>query len=71
MVSNLEDLKIYALALANGTMIGKPSQDERLKFVNTSADIMKYGLGIFSFGGLLATTEALPDIILQWDIIRI
>jgi len=54
MVSNLDDLKIYALALANGTMISKSSQDERLKFVSTGqGDILKYGLGIFSLGGFI------------------
>lgn len=54
MVSNIDDLKIYALSLAKGTLLSKKMQDERLKFVNTGVrDFLKYGLGIFSMGGFI------------------
>lgn len=54
MISNINDLEIYAMALANGTMLNKNMQEERLKFVNTGVrDFFKYGLGIFSMSGFI------------------
>lgn len=54
MISDFDDLKIYALALANGTMLSKESQNERLKFINTSVNsFLGYGLGIFNLEGFI------------------
>lgn len=54
MISNIPDLKIYAEALANGNLLSKKTQEERLKFVNTGVkDFLKYGLGIFSMNGFI------------------
>lgn len=54
MVSNIDDLRTYALALAKGDLLSKKMQEERLKFVKTGvADFLKYGLAIFSVGGFI------------------
>ena len=54
MISNLPDLKIYAEALAKGSMISSESQKERLKLINTGVSkFVSYGLGIFSLEGFL------------------
>lgn len=54
MVSDLPDLKIYAKALARGSMISPESQKERLKLINTGVSkFVSYGLGIFSLEGFL------------------
>ncbi len=46
MVSDLADMKIWAQALADGTLISNESQAERLKTILTSPDDPQYGLGI-------------------------
>lgn len=54
MISDFDDLKIYSEALANGSMISKSAQSERLKFVKTGVtDFLEYGLGIASVGGFI------------------
>lgn len=54
MISNLPDLKIYAEALAKGSLISPESQKERLKMINSGVSkFVSYGLGIFSLGGFL------------------
>jgi len=54
MISNLPDLKIYAEALAKGSMISPESQKERLKLINTGVSkFVSYGLGIFSLEGFI------------------
>jgi len=46
MVSNLADMKIWARALAEGTLLSAQSQAERLKTIITGQDSPQYGLGI-------------------------
>jgi len=54
MISNIDDLKIYANALAKGDLLSSKTQEERLKWVKTGIhDWVKYGLGIFSVGGFI------------------
>lgn len=54
MISDLPDLKIYAKALAKGSMISPESQKERLKFINSGVSkFVGYGLGIFSLEGFI------------------
>lgn len=66
MVSNLPDLRTYAYALAKGTLISAKSQEERLKFINVDSqgileeDVLKYGLGIFTFGGFIGHNGGIP-----------
>lgn len=66
MVSNLPDLRTYAYALSKGTLISAKSQEERLKFINVDAegileeDVLKYGLGIFTFGGFIGHNGGIP-----------
>ena len=54
MISDIDDLKVYCLALAKGTMLSKATQEERLKFINTGiSPFVSYGLGIFSLEGFI------------------
>lgn len=54
MISDIDDLKIYSVALATGTMLSKTTQEERLKFINPGTNpFIKYGLGIFSLEGFI------------------
>lgn len=56
MISNLEDLHKWAKALATGSLLSKKMQKERLTWVDCpggEAIGAKYGLGIFSLGGLI------------------
>jgi len=56
MISTLEDLRVWAKALATGELLSEEMQRERLAWVQMpggeSLD-MKYGMGIFSMGGLI------------------
>jgi D-alanyl-D-alanine carboxypeptidase len=48
ILSNINDLKIYVKALANGNLVSKKSQKERLKWAwSVSNPGLDYGLGIF------------------------
>lgn len=56
MVSNLEDLHKWSKALATGSLLSKKMQDERLAWVDCPGGETigaRYGLGIFSLGGLI------------------
>ncbi|MEO8664747.1 MAG: serine hydrolase domain-containing protein [Ignavibacteria bacterium] len=54
MISNFDDLKIYAKALAEGTLISRSSQEQRLMFLDIGASkSVKYGLGILSMEGFI------------------
>ena len=56
MVSDLEDLRVWAKALATGELLSEEMQEERLTWVDVpGAETleMKYGLGILSMGGML------------------
>jgi D-alanyl-D-alanine carboxypeptidase len=56
MVSDLEDLRVWAKALATGELLSDEMQKERLRWVDVpGAEVIeaKYGLGIYSMGGLI------------------
>lgn len=56
MISNLYDLKTWAKALADGTLLAQATQEERLTWVDMPGMKRfegKYGLGICSFGGFV------------------
>lgn len=59
VVSNLEDLKIWAKALATGSLLTPALQKERLSWlpINESSS---YGLGIANFTGLLGHNGSTP-----------
>jgi D-alanyl-D-alanine carboxypeptidase len=57
MISNMEDLKVWAKALADGEMLSEASQEERLTFIdachNDVCDGAQYGLGVLYYAGFL------------------
>lgn len=53
MISTIDDLNIYAKALFDGTLVSDKMQKERLKFVDTEAEWLKCGLGIFKMESLI------------------
>jgi D-alanyl-D-alanine carboxypeptidase len=59
MVSTLEDLKTYARALAEGSLLTPAMQEERLRLVRVPDNVMEYGLGIASVYGFLGHTGAI------------
>lgn len=50
MISNLYDLKIWAYALAKGSLLSESTQKRRLEW-NTMASVVQYGLGIMNWAG--------------------
>jgi len=50
IVSDIADLKIYLKALAEGKLISKEMQTERLKWGLDRPGVIKYGFGIFEVG---------------------
>jgi D-alanyl-D-alanine carboxypeptidase len=62
LISSLADLKIWAKALATGTLLSKELQRERLTWVTLPPNTPdhKYGLGIGSDHGWLGHTGGLP-----------
>ena len=54
MISNLDDLKIWAKKLADGDLLSPATQQERLTWVDTGRTYFsKYGLGIMYAGGFV------------------
>lgn len=56
MISRLEDLRVWAKALATGKLLSKEMQKERLTWVDIpGGDSIEaqYGLGIYAMGGLI------------------
>ncbi|WP_369815899.1 serine hydrolase domain-containing protein [Mycobacterium sp. 852013-51886_SCH5428379] len=62
MTSTLADLRIWAPALANGTLVEPHLQQERLQGVDTSGRPTEhgYGLGLFNAGGWIGHNGSLP-----------
>ncbi len=62
MISNLDDLKIWARALADGELLDKKTQKERLTWVDfpEGEGLAKYGLGIFYMGGFIGHDGRTP-----------
>lgn len=56
MISTLEDLRVWAKALATGELLSEEMQEERLTWVDIpdgESLEMKYGLGVMSMGGMI------------------
>jgi D-alanyl-D-alanine carboxypeptidase len=60
MISNLDDLKIWAEALGTGKLLSPETQKERLEWVTIEGSLLKYGLGIFTFYGFIGHNGGLP-----------
>ncbi len=62
IVSNLDDLKVWAKALAGGELISDAMHKEQLTWVDIPGEegISKYGLGIFDIGGLTGHNGQTP-----------
>jgi D-alanyl-D-alanine carboxypeptidase len=58
-ISTLHDLKIWARALATGTLLHPATQKERLDWIQIS-ETVGYGLGIANFGGLIGHNGSVP-----------
>jgi hypothetical protein len=57
--STLDDLRRWAPALANGTLLEPATQDKRLTWVDLAPGI-QYGLGIQNANGLVGHNGAIP-----------
>ncbi len=56
MVSDMEDMKTWAKALATGELLSEKTQEERLEWIDVPGGETlgaKYGLGIYYLGGLI------------------
>lgn len=62
MISTLDDLHIWAPALATGTLLQPATQAQRLETVNAPglASDVGYGLGIFDVAGWIGHNGSLP-----------
>ena len=62
MVSNLDDLKVWAEALGTGQLISPAMQNERLKWISMPefGNFASYGLGILKIGDFIGHTGADP-----------
>jgi D-alanyl-D-alanine carboxypeptidase len=62
IISNLDDLKVWAKALAGGELISNAMHKEQLTWVDIpgTEGITKYGLGIFNIGGLIGHNGQTP-----------
>lgn len=62
MISTLDDLKIWAPALANGTLLKPETQAQRLKMVPMPPvpDDIGYGLGFFNARGWIGHNGSIP-----------
>jgi len=60
VISDLQDLKAWAPALATGTLLTPATQAQRLKVLDTNATGPQYGLGIFESGGWIGHNGSLP-----------
>ncbi|RZK96030.1 MAG: class A beta-lactamase-related serine hydrolase [Rhodococcus sp. (in: high G+C Gram-positive bacteria)] len=62
MISTLDDLRIWAPALATGTLLQPATQAQRLETVNAPglASDVGYGLGIFDIAGWIGHNGSLP-----------
>jgi D-alanyl-D-alanine carboxypeptidase len=60
MISNLEDLKIWARALGEGTLLSPEMQTERLTWAPYGSPTFRYGLGIGYYNGWIGHTGSLP-----------
>lgn len=61
MISNVNDLKVYAKALGTGSLVGKKMQAEQMKMMPVApGSDMKYGLGLAEYKGWLGHRGEVP-----------
>jgi D-alanyl-D-alanine carboxypeptidase len=62
MTSTLDDLRVWAPALATGTLLDPPLQEQRLQTVDRAGVPARngYGLGLFNAGGWIGHNGSLP-----------
>lgn len=60
MISNLHDLRSWASTLAEGTLLSRATQAERLKMLPTGRKGLSYGLGIFDINGWIGHNGSVP-----------
>ena len=62
MISTLHDMQIWAPALANGALLTREMQQQRLQTVDKNGDPAPtgYGLGVFNLGGWIGHNGSLP-----------
>jgi D-alanyl-D-alanine carboxypeptidase len=60
MISDLHDLRSWASTLAEGTLLSRATQAERLTMLPTGRDGIGYGLGIFDNHGWIGHNGSLP-----------
>jgi len=61
MISDVQDLKVYAKAIGTGALVGKKMQAERLKMIPVAPGVdAKYGLGLAERKGLLGHRGEVP-----------
>ena len=60
VVSNVPDLKVFAQALASGSLLSSRSADAQRKTVAAGASWLGYGLGVQSVGPLRGGAAAIP-----------
>ncbi|MGI5144738.1 MULTISPECIES: serine hydrolase domain-containing protein [unclassified Streptomyces] len=60
MISNLHDLRSWASTLAEGRLLSKATQAERLTMLPTGKDGIGYGLGVFDNHGWIGHNGSLP-----------
>lgn len=53
MISDLNDLKVWAAALAEGHLVSEEAQQERLRTVPTNVGAISYGLGVMKYGDFI------------------
>ncbi|MFC8508651.1 serine hydrolase [Streptomyces sp. NPDC057411] len=60
MISDLQDMRTWAKAVATGTLLTPQTQAQRLKTGSTEASDTGYGLGIFNVEGWIGHNGSLP-----------
>jgi D-alanyl-D-alanine carboxypeptidase len=60
MISDLQDLRSWAPALAEGSLLSRATQAERLKMLPTGVNGVGYGLGVFDNHGWIGHNGSLP-----------
>jgi D-alanyl-D-alanine carboxypeptidase len=60
MISDLEDLKKWTVALGEGTLLSPQMQQERLTWAPFGSEKLRYGLGIGYYNGWVGHTGELP-----------
>jgi D-alanyl-D-alanine carboxypeptidase len=60
MVSNIQDLAIWARILSNGSLLSERAKNEQFKFIDTGQPHSKYGLGVARLGNFIGHDGGIP-----------